>query len=67
LFDKDNQQVAALPWTVSATGSWEKFQTASVGGIDVPAAGNFSLRLVALDKPGEGVANVKAIQLKPAK
>ena len=67
LFDQDNKQVVALPWTVTATGSWEKFQTASIGGIEVPAAGNFTLRLVALDKPGEGVANVKAIQLTPAK
>jgi alpha-L-fucosidase len=67
LFNKDNQQVAALPWTVTATGAWEKFQTARVGGINVPSAGNFTLRLVALDKPGEGVANVKALQLAPAK
>jgi alpha-L-fucosidase len=67
LFDEKNKQVAALPWTVTATGSWETFQTAAVGQIDVPAAGNFTLRLVALDKPGEGVANVKAIRLTPVK
>jgi alpha-L-fucosidase len=67
LFDQDNKQVATLPWTVTATGSWEKFQTASVGGIEVPAAGRYTLRLAALDKPGEGVANVKAIRLTPAK
>ncbi len=67
LFDQDNQQVAALPWTVTATGAWEKFQTTSVGALAVPVAGNFTLRMVALDKPGEGVANVKAIQLAPAK
>jgi autotransporter-associated beta strand protein len=67
LFDKDKHQVAALPWTVAATGSWEKFETAAVGGIHVPAAGNFTLRLVALDKPGEGVANLKTIRLTPAK
>ena len=66
LFDKD-KQVATLPWTVTATGSWETFQTVAVGRLDVPAAGNFTVRLVALDKPGEGVANVKAIQLKSAK
>lgn len=67
LFDKDHKQVATLPWTVAATGSWETFQTSSVGGINVPTAGNFTLRLVALDKSGEGVANVKMIQLAPAK
>jgi alpha-L-fucosidase len=67
LFDKDNKQIAALPWTVGTTGSWEKFQTAAVGGIEVPKAGIYTLRLVALDKPGEGVANVKAIRLAPAK
>ena len=66
LFDKDNKQVASLPWTVTATGSWETFQNASVGIIEVPAAGNFTLRLVALEKPGEGVANVKTIRLAPA-
>lgn len=66
LFDQENKQVATLPWTVTSTGSWETFQTASVGGLNVPAAGNFTLRLVALNKPGEGVTNVKAIQLAPA-
>lgn len=67
LFDKDNKQIAALPWTVAGTGSWDRFQTAIVGGIEVPAAGTFTLRLIALDQPGEGVANVKTIQLTPAK
>jgi hypothetical protein len=33
----------------------------------VPTSGDFTLRLVALEKPGEGVANVKAIRLAPAK
>jgi alpha-L-fucosidase len=67
LFDQDNRQVATLPWTVPATGSWEKFQSAAVGGIEVPAAGTFTLRLVALDKPGEGVANVRALRLEAGK
>ncbi|MCU0749894.1 MAG: alpha-L-fucosidase [Akkermansiaceae bacterium] len=67
LFDKNNQQVATLPWTVTATGSWETFQSTNIGTLQVPAAGNFTLRLVALDKPGEGVANVKAIRLTASK
>jgi alpha-L-fucosidase len=67
LYDQNNKQVATLPWTVSATGSWESFQWADIGQIDGPAAGDFTLRLAALDKPGEGVANVKAIRLAPAK
>ena len=67
LFDHNKQQVAALPWTVAATGAWEKLQTASAGELTVPAPGNYVLRLVALDKPGEGVANVATIRLKAAK
>jgi len=66
LFDKDNKQVAALPWTVAATGSWNNFQTTAVGEIYVPSAGNFTLRLVALEKPGEAVANLSTIRLKAA-
>ena len=67
LFDKENQQVSVLPWKIAATGSWDHFQSAAIGTIDVPAAGDFTLRLVALEKPGEGVANVRMIRLTSVK
>ena len=67
LLDKDKTQAAVLSWPVASSGSWEKLQTSTVGELTVPAAGNYMLQFVALDKPGEGVANVSAIRLKAVK
>ena len=67
LLDKNGGQVAALPWTVTSTGSWEKTSTAVIGTLEVPAPGTYTLRMAAMDKPAEGVANIAAIRLQPAK
>ncbi|MFM7181618.1 MAG: alpha-L-fucosidase [Verrucomicrobiales bacterium] len=66
LLDKDKQTVSSLPWKVAATGGWQNYKTEPIGVLAVPAAGTYTLKLVALDKKGEGVLNFATARLQPA-
>lgn len=51
-------------WRVPDTGDWGDFRTVPGPTLDLPA-GTFELRLVALSKPGLGVANLHSVSLSP--
>lgn len=66
LLDKDKQTVSSLPWKVAATGGWQTYKTEPIGVLAVPAPGTYTLKLVALDKKGQGVLNFATARLQPA-
>lgn len=66
LIDKDKRVVSTLPWTVTATDGWNNFKTQPLGVLAVPATGTYTVRFIALDKPGEGVLNFASLRFQPA-
>ncbi|MBU6208824.1 MAG: hypothetical protein KGR22_02830, partial [Planctomycetes bacterium] len=52
----------APEFTVPATGGWQSYRTIEVGRVELPL-GSHRAVLRALSKPGEAVANIKAIRL----
>ncbi|MHB9008617.1 MAG: DUF5077 domain-containing protein, partial [Limisphaerales bacterium] len=50
--------------TVEPTGGWNDFQTVTVGQITVDKAGDHTVVVKALSKPGSGVANLRSIVLR---
>lgn len=66
LLDKDGKVLSTLPWKVVSTGAWANYQSQPIGVIAVPAAGEYTLRVVALDKTGEAIMNFATLQLQPA-
>jgi len=60
----DAQKVAG---TVKETGAWNAFKTVPLGEIKIPKAGAVSVAVKPQSKPGEGVMNLKAVTLTPAK
>lgn len=52
-----------LMFTVPKTGGWQQYQTLSIGRVRLEA-GQQAVTLAALTKPGEAVANVRAVRLR---
>jgi len=50
--------------TLAATKSWMDFTTAKAGAIKIEKTGAVSIRLRAVEKPGEGVMDLRAIVLR---
>jgi alpha-L-fucosidase len=55
---------SAVTGKVASTGSWGKFTKVDLGAIELPQ-GDAKIVLKAKSKPGEAVANVRAIRLYP--
>jgi len=55
-----------VEFTVPATGGWQSYRTVEAGRVTMPS-GSHKTVLRALSKPGEAVANVRAIRLVPLK
>jgi hypothetical protein len=51
--------------TLAATKSWVDYTTAKPGSIKIEKTGAVAIRLRAVEKPGEGVMNLRAIVLRP--
>ncbi|MBU6313210.1 MAG: alpha-L-fucosidase [Actinomycetales bacterium] len=53
----------APEFTVPATGGWQSYRTIEAGRVELPLGSHRAI-LRALSKPGEAVANIKAIRLQ---
>jgi hypothetical protein len=56
-----------LTFTPPTTGDWSDYQSQNAGKIHLTAAGPMEIDLTALQKPGEGVLNLRYIALVPMK
>jgi hypothetical protein len=50
-------------FTVPKTGGWQQYRVVELGRVKLPA-GEHTLVLRAMDKPGEAVVNVRGVWLK---
>jgi hypothetical protein len=58
---------AGVPeFTVPATGGWQSYRTVEIGHVELPF-GSHRAVLRALSKPGEAVANIRAVRLVRAR
>lgn len=62
-----NAGKSSLAGKVESTGSWNTYKTKNVGVIEITEAGMVELTVKAGNKKGEGVMNLQAVTLKPAK
>jgi len=56
-----------LAGKTASTGGWTNFTTAKLGAVKIEKAGKVTLEVKAKSKPGVGVMNLRALDLKPAK
>jgi len=54
-----------LDGKIASTGSWRKFRAVKVGQIQIDHAGDVTLQVKPLSKPGLGVMNLQTLILKP--
>jgi alpha-L-fucosidase len=58
---------AKIAGKVKETGGWSEFTTDKVGTLKIEKAGKTTVAVKAKSKPGLGVMNLRALDLKPAK
>ncbi len=66
--DADRKNIVSkLPFTVVATGGWQKFVTQQIGELAVPKQGRYRLTVRAVSKPGVAVMDLPKLRLIPKK
>lgn len=64
LLDEDGAIVSRQALEVSSTGGWETFAERPIGALPVPARGRYTVEIVPVEIPGDGLMNFSRLVLK---